>query len=192
MYSHGIRKIDALFLTHNHLDHFGEANDLVNNFKVKEIIKSIYDNSDVKETISVKKGDIVRVSDIEFIIHNPSSDSLDINSLSLVIETEIEGIKYLFLGDAPKEIERKIINDIGDIDIVKVGHHGSNTSTDESFYNKINPKVCIIQTGEIEYYHFPNYDVMKILDKYKVYRTDLDYEIIIKSKNKKIRVETLK
>ena len=88
------------------------------------------------------------------------------------------------MGDAPKEIEYKIINDKKDltVDYLKVGHHGSNTSTSEEFIKHIKPKEAIISCGEKNRYKFPHEDVLNVLNKYniKIRRTDLEGTIVYK------------
>ena len=190
--SHGIRKIDCLILTHNHSDHNGEAEYLIDNFKVKDVLVSVFDDSNIRSTKRIKKGDVLDICGITFNIYNPYESNSDKNYESIVFTCNIECISYLFLGDAPKEIEEELIGKINSVDIVKVGHHGSNTSTSLSFYKSINPSICIIMSGEIKYYNFPNKEVIDTLKDYNVFRTDINYEIIIKSKNRKIKIKTIK
>ena len=82
------------------------------------------------------------------------------------------------MGDAPKEIEKKIIKDNKNIkcDYLKVGHHGSNTSTCEEFVKTIKPKEAIISCGYKNFYNHPHKEVIDILNKYnvKIKRTDIE------------------
>ena len=79
-----------------------------------------------------------------------------------------------------------------DIDCVKVGHHGSRTSSSELFYNNINPKYVFIETGRVTKYGFPHQEAMEVLDKYRVYRTDLNYSITVKFNEKRSIIKTLR
>lgn len=184
----GIRKIDYLVLTHNHLDHIGEGMKIINEFNVSNVLVHAYDNSELSKlsnACKIKAGDYFTLSNVTFKCLNPTENNHDENNNAIVLEAEIGGLNYLFLSDVSKEVEDKL--KVEKVDIVKVGHHGSKTSTSEKFYNKINPKYVIITPGDNEKYGFPHDETMEILDKYKVYRTDIDKQIIIKFfKNKSI------
>ena len=96
------------------------------------------------------------------------------------------------MGDAGKEKEKDILDkyNISNIDILKVGHHGSNTSSSESFINGINPKYSIISVGKNNRYGHPNKEVLNVLEQSKIYRTDEDGSIMFKIKNNKLKIET--
>ncbi len=93
------------------------------------------------------------------------------------------------MGDAGVNVEKNIIEEynIKNIDILKVGHHGSNTSSSQSFINEIKPKYSIISVGRNNRYNHPNEEVLKRLINSIVYRTDLDGTIEIEF-NKKINI----
>ena len=189
----GIRKIDYLVLTHNHLDHNGEANIILNEFNVSNLIVNAYDNSvfsKTTKTIKMKKGDSFSCNGYVFTCLNPSKNNYNENDNGLVLQTNIGGLEYLFLADVSKEIENKL--DVIKIDVVKVGHHGSNTSTSEKFYQRINPTYVIITPGVNNKYGFPHKEVMKIFEKYKIYRTDIDKQIDINFFYKKSIISTLR
>lgn len=185
----GIRKIDYLVITHNHLDHNGEAKDIIDNFNVSNIILNAYDSSElsnIKYAYKIKAGDEFVCSGYTFECLNPVINYGNENDNSIVIKAKIGGLNYLFLGDASKEVEDALLID-EKIDIVKVGHHGSKTSTSESFYNRINPTYVIITPGKNLKYGFPHNEALEILDKYRVYRTDFHQQINVKFfKNKSI------
>jgi competence protein ComEC len=96
------------------------------------------------------------------------------------------------MGDAGIEKEKDILNkyNLSNIDILKVGHHGSKTSSSNFFINKINPKYSIISVGKNNRYDHPNKEVLKNLNNSKIYRTDLDGSIMFKIKNNKLKIET--
>ena len=102
----------------------------------------------------------------------------DENYKSLVLSYEFKNIKFLFMGDAPKEIEEKIILSNPNLrcDVLKVGHHGSNTSSSEDFIKTIKPKIAIISCGYNNKYHHPSDETLEVLEKYniKIRRTDLE------------------
>ena len=139
-----------------------------------------------KYAYKIKAGDEFVCSGYTFECLNPVINNGNENDNSIVIKTKIGGLNYLFLGDASKEVEDALLID-EKIDIVKVGHHGSKTSTSESFYNRINPTYVIITPGMNLKYGFPHNEALEILDKYRVYRTDLHKQINVKFfKNKSI------
>ena len=114
------------------------------------------------------------------------------NDNSNVIYTELDGYNFMFMGDASSTIEKEIMKkyNLPDIDVLKVGHHGSRTSSDKEFVNKINPKYSIISVGNNNRYGHPNKEVLENLDNSKIYRTDQDGSIMFKIKNNKLKIET--
>ena len=90
-----------------------------------------------------------------------------------MIYTEVNNYKFLFMGDASTIREKDILNEyaISNVDVLKVGHHGSKTSSGEPFINEMNPKYSIISVGKNKYGH-PNTDVLNNLSNSKIYRTD--------------------
>ena len=114
------------------------------------------------------------------------------NDNSSVIYTELNNHKFLFMRDAGVEVEQDLIEkyNLEDIDVLKVGHHGSKTSSGIEFINEINPKYSIISVGKNNRYGHPNDDVLEILEDTKTYRTDQDGSIMFKIKNNKLELET--
>ena len=109
-----------------------------------------------------------------------------------MIYTELNGYKFLFMGDASVEVEEDLIEkyNLQDIDVLKVGHHGSKTSSGKEFINEINPKYSIISVGKNNRYGHPNKEVLNVLEDSKIYRTDDDGSIMFKIKNNKLQIET--
>ena len=114
------------------------------------------------------------------------------NDNSNVIYTELEGYKFMFMGDAPTTTEKEILKKykLPNIDVLKVGHHGSKTSSSQEFISKINPKYSIISVGKNNRYGHPNKEVLENLKESKIYRTDQDGSIMFKIKNNKLKIET--
>ena len=114
------------------------------------------------------------------------------NDNSNVIYTELNNHKFLFMGDAGVEVEEDLIKkyNLQDIDVLKVGHHGSKTSSSIEFINEINPKYSIISVGKNNRYGHPNKEVLDNLEDSKIYRTDEDGSIMFKIKNNKLQIET--
>ena len=96
------------------------------------------------------------------------------------------------MGDAEKEKELDIIDkyNIKDVTFLKVGHHGSDTSSNKDFINIINPKYSLISVGKNNRYGHPNKEVLNNLKNSKIYRTDKDGSIMFKIKNNKLKIET--
>ena len=107
------------------------------------------------------------------------------NDNSNVIYTKINNYKILLMGDAEYNKEKDIINkyNLSNVDILKVGHHGSKTSSNNDFINIINPKYSIISVGKNNYGH-PNKEVLNNLSKSNIYRTDKDGSIMFKLSSK--------
>ena len=96
------------------------------------------------------------------------------------------------MGDASITPEKEILDkyNLPDIDVLKVGHHGSKTSSGEKFIDNINPKYSIISVGKNNRYGHPNKEVLENLSESKIYRTDEDGSIMFKIKNNKLQIET--
>ena len=96
------------------------------------------------------------------------------------------------MGDAGVEVEEDLIEkyNLQDIDVLKVGHHGSKTSSSEKFIDEVNPKYSIISVGKNNRYGHPNKEVLENLEKSKIYRTDMQGSIMFKIKNNKLKIET--
>jgi len=198
--SEGIKKLDYLVLTHGDNDHMGEATNLVENFKVDKVIFNVgYYNELEKELIKIL--DIKKINYIQGIeelnIENNKFYFLNSkiydneNDNSNVIYFNYNNNKFLFMGDAGIEREKDILGkyNLKDIDFLKVGHHGSNSSSGQEFINSINPKYSLILVGENNRYGHPKDSVLDTLAKSKIYRTDLDGSIEIKLNNKGYKVD---
>ena len=98
----------------------------------------------------------------------------------------------MFMGDASIHTEKEIIDkyNLPDIDVLKVGHHGSRTSSSKEFINEINPKYSVISVGKKNRYGHPNKEVINNLKDSKIYRTDEDGSVMFKIKNNKLKIET--
>ena len=114
------------------------------------------------------------------------------NDNSSVIYFNYYNYKFLFMGDASTEREKDILEkyNLKDVDFLKVGHHGSNTSSSEEFINSINPKYSLISVGKNNRYGHPNKEVLDTLNDSKIYRTDQDGSIMFKIKKDKLQIET--
>lgn len=178
----GLKKIDYLIITHGDEDHIGNAKDLINNFKVENIyinkgeINSYEEELDYKILDNDIKIDNVFVYSLNDKIYDNENDN------SLILNIKINNFNMLFMGDANVKEEKYIIKnyDLKNIDILKVGHHGSKTSTCKEFINVINPKYSIISVGENNRFNHPSKSVLDTLNASILYRTDISGSILYK------------
>ena len=197
----GYSHIDYLILTHGDFDHMGDSIYLINNYNIKNIVLNNdsfneletnlineLKNKNIKYYQNVKK--IPISNNIITILNTKEYDNENDNSN--VIYIELNNYKFMFMGDAGVDKEKDILEryNISNIDVLKVGHHGSKTSSSKSFINKIKPKYSIISVGKNNRYGHPNKEVLNNLDHSKIYRTDEDGSIMFKIKNNKLKIET--
>ena len=191
LYSRSIHKIKYLILTHGDYDHMGEAVNLVNNFKVenvifncgdynnleKELIKTL-ENKNIKYYSCIKELNIDNYK-LQFLNTKKYDNE---NENSSVIYLNYNNYKFLFMGDAGIPREKDILEkyNLSNINFIKIGHHGSNTSSSKNFINSINPKYSLISVGKNNRYGHPKESVLDILSNSKIFRTDLDGSIEIK------------
>lgn len=161
-----IYRIDLLMITHYDYDHYGALEELHKKYPIKSIV-------DYHSSFPVKMGDVTFTNYNYF-----GFDSIEENDKSLVISFSLCHHVFLVMGDAPSNIEKEIIKNYSSIpcDILKVGHHGSNTSTSEAWIKYINPKEAIVSCGKNNRFGHPNKEVINVLNKYKIKirRTDLE------------------
>ena len=199
--SNGIKKLDYLILSHGDKDHMGEAKKIVESIDVNKVIFNVgsynYLEKDLIKTL--KKKNIKYYKNIENIyIRNTPIYFLNTgvynneNDNSNVIYFIVNNYKFLLMGDAGEDKEKDILDeyDLSDIDVLKVGHHGSKTSSSKEFINEINPKYGIISVGNNNRYGHPNKEVLNNLEDSKIYRTDKQGSIMFKIKNNKLKIET--
>lgn len=191
----GISKLNYLIITHGDEDHIGGALYLIDNFKVDNVIlnKGDYTELEVELIIHLKNKNIKYTNNINKIpllgsymyLLNTKKFSNE-NDNSIVTYFEYQKYKFLFMGDSSSKTEEYLINNynLTNISFLKVGHHGSNTSSSPHFINKINPKVSLISVGRNNFYHHPNKKVLTNLSNSVIYRTDINKSIKIKINNK--------
>jgi len=197
----GITKIDSLIITHGDADHIGESIDLVNNFKVENVVFNCGEYNDLEKNLIkvLKKNKINYYSCIkELNIDKYKLQFLNTkeyqneNDNSNVIYFNYNKYKFLFMGDAGLEREKDILEkyNLKDIDFLKVGHHGSNTSSNKLFIDRINPKYSLISVGKNNRYGHPKDEVLNTLKNSKIYRTDLDGSIEIRLNKRGYKIRT--
>lgn len=195
--SMGIKRINYLILTHGDYDHAGDTINLIENFKVDKIYlnqgnfnyleKKII--TSFKNTYQVKEGQIFYLGDLVLIeLNKEFSDENDSSSVFLLIYNDV---KVLLTGDASIKSEKYILDnyDIGKINILKLGHHGSKTSTSNLLLKSTSPDLALISCGYNNKFKHPNKETLKKLNKYRIsyLRTDFEGTITIDLNTLKIK-----
>ncbi len=204
----GYNKINYVIGTHPHSDHIGGLAHIINSFNIEKIympkalstsktyenlLNTIYKNN--KNIITAKAGiKIIDEDNLKINILAPNNNNYsNLNNYSVVIKINYKSKSFLFMGDAEILSENEILTDVS-ADIIKIGHHGSDTSSSESFLSKVNPKYAIIMVGENNKYNHPNQTILDRLERNNIitYRTDLNGNIVITSDGNEINVEVSK
>lgn len=197
----GVSKLKYVFSTHGDADHCGGLDAIIDAFEIGNVFVA---NGDVNTKTytdfinSVANKGLfpsVPLLGTEFNLGTSTfkvvsvANTNDINNNSLVLLYTNGNDKILLTGDADTSVLNKI--DVGDIDLLKVGHHGSKTSTDQSFLNKVNPEYAVILCGENNRYGHPHKEVMDLLksNNIEVHRTDECGTIVFKSTGKGLEVD---
>lgn len=190
------REIDMVIASHPHADHIAGLVEVLERYDVKNILeaKESYsspvfpvwhdaqanENSNLIEAVFGQEIDLGNDVKIAVIYPNKSYDGILLNKphqANVVVMLTYRNFRLLLTGDAEASAEKEMINTGQDIDadILKIGHHGSKTSTTQNFLEKVSPEVAIIQVGKNRYGH-PTAEVLKRLENFgvKYYRTDLD------------------
>lgn len=162
--SRGIDKIEYVILTHFDKDHMGSIQEVVKNFNVECILYSAYEDESKIKDLNVEKrgvssGDYFLLNEIKFEILGPIVSYEDSNSNSVVLRFTLDGYTFLMTGDMTEEEEKDLIKKYGkklDSDVLKVGHHGSNSSSSQEFIDIVSPLYSIISVGENNSYHLPS------------------------------------
>lgn len=217
----GVKKLDYIIATHPHSDHIGGMGDIISEIEVGKVIaprvsedmtpttktyerflQALKDKSlkltaakpDTTYTLSGTAASAAEKVPPKFEVLAPVQDYDDLNNYSVVIRLTYGTTSYLFTGDAEKEAELDILENGGDVDadVLKMGHHGSSTSSSEEFYEAVSPEICVIQCGSDNSYGHPHKEVMDEIDSSgaKVYRNDTDGTVIVYSDGDEIFVKT--
>ncbi len=205
---HGIKSIDLLILTHFDSDHTGGSIAILKNVKVKKVlINNFYDDSKIsREIISYLKKHKVNyetpkqnenlIKEDEFYLVNLSAknNEKEENEHSLVTLMNCKNFKILFMADSGIKAYKGLQKEaIGQVDIIKVGHHGGKDVVNEKMIKELNPKIAIISTGKNPYGH-PRKETIETLRKSKIktLRTDYNNAIKVSINNEKIEIDTFK
>lgn len=189
----GINKIDYMFITHGDVDHAKEAKCIEQSMNVKQSFINSDEVTEYEKLYNYKKfgNSFIKIDNVK--IYNINDNLYDNeNDNSLVLLIEINDLKFLLMGDAGVFVEKNLMDryNLKEIDILKVGHHGSKSSSSKEFIDEVNPKYSIISVGKNNRYGHPNNEVLENLKDSKIYRTDRDGSIMFMIKNNKLKIET--
>lgn len=177
---------------HGDVDHAKEARCISENMNVKQSFINSDGVTDYEKLDNYKKFgnsfieiDNVKIYNINSVLYDNENDN------SLVLLVVINNLKFLLMGDASIKVEKNLITnyDLSDVDVLKVGHHGSKSSSSKEFIDEINPKYAIISVGENNRYNHPSNEVLDNLKNSIIYRTDRDGTILFKISDNKFDVK---
>lgn len=184
----GLKKIDLLIITHGDYDHAGEIFNLAREIKLQNIMLNQGEYMEIEKDILNSNLPVVKSYQSKYIplefLNTKVYD--DENNNSLVTLMQIENYRFLFMGDAEKEKEKDLLENyyLKDITFLKVGHHGSNTSSSKEFIKTVKPKYSLISVGLNNIYGHPSKETLQNLSNSQIYRTDKQGTIeIILNKN---------
>lgn len=204
--SQNITKLDYVIATHPHEDHIGNMDEVIKKYDIgtfyapkktatsktyESMIQALLDKGKqitvIKEgTSSIDLGENTRVT-----VYSPTKDEYeDVNNFSPIIKIEYGENSFMFTGDAEDVVEKEVLSKNASLksDVLKLGHHGSKSSTTEGFYKAVDPSIAVISCGRDNKYNHPSKETKDLLRKYrpKTFRTDLDGTIVLESNGKEI------
>lgn len=205
----GITKIDFLIITHQHDDHMGGASEIIENYEVANIIMPKLSKINMVTTRAYEKLlNTIKEKQVHAIAAEPNltfdlgkakctvlaplAQDENLNNMSAVTKVVFGSTSFLFQGDAEKKVETALLSAGADVsaDVIKVGHHGSKTSSTKKYIDAVSPKVAVISCGIKNKYGHPNAVTLETLKNANIdtYITYQQKALCIKSDGKKITV----
>lgn len=204
------RTIDVVIESHPDADHIGGLPEILKRYEIGAVLESgVLSDSAVYKTIGsiIKEKNIKNImarsetrinlgegAYIDILFPDRDVDGLETNAASVVTRLVYGETEFLFAGDSPKGMENYLTSIYGknlESDVLKISHHGSNTSTGEQFLGHVNPKYAIISAGKENRYGHPHKEIINRLEQFgiSVLRTDESGTIKIKSNGEDIIVK---
>lgn len=208
----GVSKLDLVVISHPHRDHIGQMAEVIKEFKVDKFLEPNIPDKFLPTTMTyekmlkeiskkninsklVKGGETFNLGDMHIEIFGPLSPNENLNNNSVVMKITYKNVSFLFMGDAEKIEEAEILSSGVNVKstVLKVGHHGSRTSSSQNFLEKVQPQYSIISVGP-DKSNLPKEEIIKRISKIckNIYRTDLNGNIIVSTNGKDIKVLTEK
>jgi len=206
----GVTSLDYVIATHPHSDHIGSMNVIIDSYDVRHVMMPYATANTVSfqkmlESISKKglhiehpaPGSSIRAGNIELEILAPNSDKYeDTNDISIITRLQWGATAFIFEGDAEALSEKEVLNKGFNVsaDVIKIGHHGSSSSSSDAYLDAVNPRAAVITCGQGNVYGHPHKEVLDRLSirNIAVYRTDTMGTITMRSNGTDITVETQK
>lgn len=202
----GYTNIDYLVATHPHADHIGSMAYVVKHNNIGEIYMpkvttttKTYENlltaiADKGLKVKSAKAGMYIIDDNDFSINILAPVTIDednLNNCSVILKITYKNDSFLFLGDAEKKELETVTADMS-AEVLKVGHHGSRTSTTKALLEKVNPKYAVISLGKDNSYGHPHKSTLKLLDEFGVetYRTDENGTVVISTEGSGVTIKT--
>lgn len=208
-----VKQLKYFILTHAHADHIGSADDVLKNYAVENVIMPKYSEENMPtskvyedllyalsdsgaKVLAAKAGHTYNLSGCSFSVYAPNKDYKELNDSSVVVRFTYGETNFLFQGDAEKASENDVLAAGFDVraDVLKMGHHGSKTSSTEKYLRAVSPKLAVISCGENNSYKLPSDSVLQRLTALGIEyrRTDRNGTIVVMSNGKEITVQTEK
>ena len=206
----GVSTIDHVVATHPHEDHIGGMDEIFAEFEVKnfyspkvehttktfEKMMQAVSNEGLKVT-TIKAGDNSKINlgdGTKVEIFSPVSETYDnLNNYSPIMKITFGENSFLFTGDAEKLVEKQVLANGENLnsDVLKVGHHGSTTSSSEDFIKEVSPEIAVIPVGEGNDYGHPHKEILELLQKNNIelLRTDLEGTVVLESNGSTISIK---
>ena len=203
----GINKIDYGFISHLDLDHYGGFISLIYNDRIKEVYRPLPDSSEksirLEKFLKQKKiitnfynKSVIDIGNTKiYVLNTPygySYSNFSSNDKSGILKFVYGKTSFLFVGDCEYPGEFYLISKFGQIlnsDVLKVGHHGSQTGSSEKFLKLVSPEISLVSAGIKNKFNHPAKSVLALLEKFKskIYRTDLMGAVILQSDGEVIK-----